>query len=549
MGITRPTIVAKFKDSVVATAAEKRGVSVSLGSDLALVASLSGGVTAAAAIANSARDIATEKAAEATTAVAATLGSVTQFDETYAGFLSRISIFDTDLADFDASFAIFENEKGSVSTSKEAFDIAYSDFLSQKNAFDTDYMDFTDNYSGFSTGYGNYITTLAAFSASYDSFVIEKDDFDAKFSTISSLHSDVVEKAAEVASDVVASSNSSQVAQDAALFAGMSATEAEGYKNAAQSAAGSVTNGLYHVGEWDASTGIAPPTPTHGCPSYKISAAGVVEGVDYGVGDTINWDTVGWYKIDNTESVTSIDGMQGVVDLSGRYVPLASVKTPVPLNAIFTDTTYSVGDGGLSEYNFTATLKNKYDNAHSWGDHALAGYAVSGDLLTAVPLGAKFTDTIYSHPQSDVSDPILSGARVLASLETNSAGHVTAMTSRDLTPSDIGALARDGGTLTSVRESVNVENASGVVNLSAGNVHSMTLNTSRTISFSGLPAAGVSLSATLIIAGGDAHAVTWPASIKWGGGSAPTLTAKDVIVLHTIDGGVVWFGHYAGSVA
>ena len=40
-----------------------------------------------------------------------------------------------------------------------------------------------------------------------------------------------------------------------------------------------------------------------------------------------------------------------------------NVKTAVPANAVFTDnnTTYSVGDGGLTQKNFTTTLKNKLD--------------------------------------------------------------------------------------------------------------------------------------------------------------------------------------------
>lgn len=40
--------------------------------------------------------------------------------------------------------------------------------------------------------------------------------------------------------------------------------------------------------------------------------------------------------------------------------------------------------------------------------------------------------------------------------------------------------------------------------------------------------------------------VVWPASVKWAGGTAPTLTvtasAIDVVKLETIDGGTTWFG-------
>lgn len=43
-----------------------------------------------------------------------------------------------------------------------------------------------------------------------------------------------------------------------------------------------------------------------------------------------------------------------------------------------------------------------------------------------------------------------------------------------------------------------------------------------------------------------ARVLAWPASVKWAGGAAPTITvtasAKDLLRLDTMDGGVTWFG-------
>lgn len=44
--------------------------------------------------------------------------------------------------------------------------------------------------------------------------------------------------------------------------------------------------------------------------------------------------------------------------------------------------------------------------------------------------------------------------------------------------------------------------------------------------------------------------VTWPASVKWAGGSAPTITATalgstDLVKLSTWDGGTTWYGSIA----
>ena len=51
-----------------------------------------------------------------------------------------------------------------------------------------------------------------------------------------------------------------------------------------------------------------------------------------------------------------------------------------------TNTTYSVGDGGLTENNLTDALKSNYDTAYGWGNHASGGYASSSHSHSYVPL-------------------------------------------------------------------------------------------------------------------------------------------------------------------
>lgn len=66
-------------------------------------------------------------------------------------------------------------------------------------------------------------------------------------------------------------------------------------------------------------------------------------------------------------------------------------------------------------------------------------------------------------------------------------------------------------------------------------------------------ATGSSCSFTLIRtkdATATARAITWPASVKWGGGTAPTLTqttgAVDILEFFTINGGTTWYGFASG---
>lgn len=62
--------------------------------------------------------------------------------------------------------------------------------------------------------------------------------------------------------------------------------------------------------------------------------------------------------------------------------------------------------------------------------------------------------------------------------------------------------------------------------------------------FSNPPASGSAGSFVLELTNGGSGTVTWPASIDWEGGTAPTLTAAgtDILVFYTRDGGTTWHG-------
>jgi hypothetical protein len=91
------------------------------------------------------------------------------------------------------------------------------------------------------------------------------------------------------------------------------------------------------------------------------------------------------------------------------------------------------------------------------------------------------------------------------------------------------------------------------LNCALGNVFAVSLNAAITsITFSNIPTTGNAYGLTLLfVADGTARAVTWPAAVKWSGGTAPTLTSTsaktDIFVLTTIDGGTVWFAMIGGQ--
>ena len=94
---------------------------------------------------------------------------------------------------------------------------------------------------------------------------------------------------------------------------------------------GTGLNALIFRGPWDASGGNPPATPTpETADFFKITVAGTIGGVDYGVGDNIVWDTDGdvWFKIDNSERPISddLDLNSSVTSASSRAVKLLEDK-------------------------------------------------------------------------------------------------------------------------------------------------------------------------------------------------------------------------------
>ena len=91
------------------------------------------------------------------------------------------------------------------------------------------------------------------------------------------------------------------------------------------------------------------------------------------------------------------------------------------------------------------------------------------------------------------------------------------------------------------------------VSLNGGGSFSLALSGNTTFTFADAPAtgsAGFSLKVTQD-GGGSGYTVTWPASVKWPGGTAPELTATadkaDVFVFTTDDAGASYVGLVAGK--
>ena len=116
-----------------------------------------------------------------------------------------------------------------------------------------------------------------------------------------------------------------------------------------------------------------------------------------------------------------------------------------------------------------------------------------------------------------------------------------------------GDLASKVQTTNGGLETAVIANAGGTygVNLANANLFSLTLTANCTLTLSGATA-GKSCSATIMLKqdATGSRTATWPGSVKWSGGTAPTLTTTanktDFFGLMTVDGGTTWYGFISG---
>jgi hypothetical protein len=134
-----------------------------------------------------------------------------------------------------------------------------------------------------------------------------------------------------------------------------------------------------------------------------------------------NLDNTSEYTKPSSEPITYISGLQTALD--GKPDD-SQLLTDVPISAVFTDTTYSVGDGGLTTKDFTTTLKSKLDGVAASANNyskpssepisyvsglqtALNGKQVSGSYLAPTGDGSQLTGIDALPTQSSQSGKFL----------------------------------------------------------------------------------------------------------------------------------------------
>jgi hypothetical protein len=149
-----------------------------------------------------------------------------------------------------------------------------------------------------------------------------------------------------------------------------------------------------------------------------------------------------------------------------------------------------------------------------------------------------------------------SNVTITATISDDSHNHTIANVDGLQTALD-SALPKSGGVMTGYLKTkelqetvVALSGTSPSVNLESGTVFTLSTTGNTTFTFTNPVASGSATAFTLKVTSGGSHTLTWPASVKWGGGTPPDAPASgelDVYVFETSDGGSTWTGYQAGD--
>ena len=175
----------------------------------------------------------------------------------------------------------------------------------------------------------------------------------------------------------------------------------------------------------------------------------------------------------------------------------------------------------------------------------LSGYGITDALGLA---GGTLTGAL-NLPSNGLN--VGSGQLTVSGGNVSASGTVTAVNVNATTSARVGGTGAIANTTFYVQGTV-AQNVTAVaatdIAWNAGNYFTKTITGATTFTFSSFPASGFVM-LTLKLTNGGVGAITWPASVKWPGGTMPTLTTAgvDIINLFTDDGGVTVYGILAGK--
>ena len=253
----------------------------------------------------------------------------------------------------------------------------------------------------------------------------------------------------------------------------------------------------------------------------------------------------------HTHAISEVTGLQTALDakLPSANFTYANITGKPTLATVATSGSYTDLSNTPASYSLPTASTT-----------VLGGVKVDGSTIT-ISSGVISASSSYSLPVASAS--VLGGVKLGTGVSVDANGFLTVSTayagtgansftgSQNLQDNElIRAKIRDYSETVS---SPTISSGTLVLNLETSNIFTVSLNAAiTTLTISNPPASGSGGSFTLIFAAdGTARAVTWPASIKWAGGTAPTITSTsgkvDSFAFFSSDGGTNWQGYVGGQ--
>jgi hypothetical protein len=182
-------------------------------------------------------------------------------------------------------------------------------------------------------------------------------------------------------------------------------------------------------------------------------------------------------------------------------------------------------------YDLSTVLQSSLPSGYS-GYSGLSGFSGPGGMINATN---QTGGTVY----------YVVGVAATGSNQTASAASSNAVSFTGTGNLAFAGIATPGGTIQEKKVAI----AASAIDLNAGNYFSKTISGVTTFTVSNVPSAGTAVSFVLDLTNGGSATVNWWTGVKWGSGSAPTLTAagRDVLGFFTHDGGTTWSGFVLGK--
>jgi len=264
-------------------------------------------------------------------------------------------------------------------------------------------------------------------------------------------------------------------------------------------------------------------------------------------------DAVTGAKIDSTTTVTAasfVGPLTGNVtgDLTGNADTATALETGRTIGGVSFDGTANINLPGVNTAGNQDTTGNAATATALETARTIAGQSFDGTGNISIAPG-DLTGVTASAAEINILDGATVTTAEVNYLDITTLG--TSEASKVVTADANGVVTFDNGKIEEVTAITSSSNAA-TLNLRDGDNFTHTLTENVTYTFSNPASSGKASAFTLkVTQDSTARTITWPASVDWAGGEAPTISEGDgdvdYFVFITTDGGTNYYGFTAGQ--